>query len=219
MSALITGGNLLSLASSPVAGNSAFSIGCYMKMTGIGDGFIFTLGSTTQDQSYGIRATAAHVAEMNARVGGSEGIATKSSWSDGVWVPVLGIATGSASRSAYLAGAAGSAETSSLTFTALNRLLIGGRMLSGSVIQHANGGNDCRIAACAVWSGALDSTQIASFFAGTEPSAIGSPTFYESLLSGAGSLTNTGSVTFDAANHPTFSGGSTFRRRSVCIGL
>jgi hypothetical protein len=42
---------------------------------------------------------------------------------------------------------------------------------------------------------------------GAAPNTIGTPVFYESLYSGAGSLSNTGTVTFDTGDHPIAAGG------------
>lgn len=216
MSSVLSGLNYLTLGSNPLTINTAFWMAIWVKLAAAGGGAVWGLGSSSSDESYALYPHTDNTLYFIARTGG-ENWCTKSSYTDNTWTLLVGTSSGVANRVCYLGSSAGSADTTSKTFTTLNRLMVGGRMSSGGFINGFTG----KAAEPALWSGAPSGGSIAALAGGASPATVdaGNLLFHETLLSGVGSLTNNGSVTFDA-DHPTITGGggATFRRRFVCIG-
>jgi hypothetical protein len=215
MSAVLTGSpQYLSLASA-FATAYPYTFSIWAKITGLNNCCLMSLGSSSASDGAVLQAWSDAANYFQVFPGGTYATAS-GSYSTGVWTHFAIVATNATSRTIYRDGANSGSDTNSNTHAALNRTLIGARMLTGSVDQFAI----AKLAEPAGWTSALSGGNITSLAGGSAASSIGSPAFYETLLSGAGSLTNNGSVTFDA-DHPTITGGggATFRRRSVCIGL
>jgi hypothetical protein len=221
MSAQFNGGNSLTLGSNPLTAGNPFTIGCWFKGTSGQWGAVFSQCSSSDDESYHLLAGFGdNVLYFQARDGGTTYTSTKSSWSDNVWTLAIGTSSGTANRQAYLGSSAGTADTNSLaTHTALNRLCVGGRLNAGTLAIPCS----MEVAEPFLYDVVLSGGNITALAAGDSPSIVdaGNLVFHETLLSGAGSLTNNASVTFDAGDHPTINlgGGAVFRRRFVCIGI
>lgn len=203
MSAVFGGSNYLSKATAPVATYPLW-MAAWFKRTS--DYTLLCLGSTTEFDIFRLRCVDDFTIWCESRNGGSQGLATKGSFSNGTWTLAIGVIASATSRIAYLGSSAGSTETTNIAPDAINALAVGARLMSDGPSEHFVG----KLAEVAIWSGAPSGGAIAALAAGDAPSLVdaGNLVFYESLLSGAGTLTNNGSVTFDAGDHPTISYGS-----------
>jgi hypothetical protein len=209
---------LLSLASNPLTINVAFSMFVYVKTSTAQTNAAFSLGSSSADQSYSILPWTDGMTYFQAAIPGTSG-SDFVGYTNNVWTAMLLTSSGVANRVGRVGGSTGGGNTTSVTFTsALDRLSIGGRLHSGSVINAMVG----RAAEPTIWTGVLSGGNITTLFGGAAPESVdsGNVVFHEHLYSGAGSLTNTGTVTFDTGDHPiSRSAGAVFRGRSVCIGI
>jgi hypothetical protein len=136
----------------------------------------------------------------NAGVGGA---AAQGTYTTNTWYSFAGKTASAASRFAYLDGAVGSEDTSSVTLTGLNVIYIGARY-STSLGAFLNG----QAAETAIWNVALTDAEIASLAKGFKPTRVRpqSLVFYAPLIRdlqdtrGGLAITNNNSAT--VADHP-----------------
>lgn len=208
----------LSQASAAVDGNSAFWMASWMKPTAnTNNQTVIGLGSTTGTHAYGICPFGD--TQLYIKADGSVGATgnAASIYAANAWQLVVAVIASTSSRTVYLGSTPGTTNTTTVTFSDLNRTTIGGLLYDIGQFFGFIG----KIGEPTIWTGSPSGGSIASLAGGADPATIdaGNIVFHESLYSGAGALTNTGSVTFDTADHPITVSGTTFRRRSVCIGL
>lgn len=179
-------------------------------------GSIFGIGSTSAASGSALQPWSDNALYFTDRGGGSEAFATGPSFTPTVWNLFVALVNTTSSRIARVNSTSGSAQTSTITTTGIDRLTIGMRMFSNTPTEFWTG----KIAHIAAYNALLGSTDLTSLLT-LAPNLVNAAALqhYESLISGAGALTNSG-ATFDGADNPsiTLTAGSTFRRRFVCVG-
>jgi hypothetical protein len=98
----------------------------------------------------------------------SNAATSSSGFTANTWYHAAGVFTSSTSRKAYISGVGGTADTTNLTPSGVNRTGIGYHITSGSRTVFTNG----RIAEAAIWDVALDDAEIAALAKGFRPSLI-----------------------------------------------
>lgn len=144
--------------------------------------------------------------ETNASVIASlvSGTSFSSAGTANIWQHSAGRFTSSTSRQAFLNGVGGTPDTTDLTPTGINELLIGARRFGGAVGLYLDGS----IAEAAIWSAALTDDEILSLAKGFTPDQIRpqSLVFYAPLIRELqdlrGGLTITNNNGANVSNHP-----------------
>jgi hypothetical protein len=98
----------------------------------------------------------------------SNAATSSSGFTANTWYHAAGVFTSSTSRKAYISGVGGTADTTNLPPSGVNRTGIGYHITSGSRTVFTNG----RIAEAAIWDVALDDAEIAALAKGFRPSLI-----------------------------------------------
>lgn len=139
---------------------------------------------------------AAQADAANTLVSGTVGTTLASTWHHGA-----AVFTSNTSRTAYLDGVAGSANTTSNTFTAPNSVRIGARVATGTAGDYMGG----RVAEVGVWSAALTASEIQSLASGISPLMVRpqSLVFYAPLSSDGNPYDWVGGVALTPTNAPT----------------
>jgi hypothetical protein len=200
MSAIFDGGSHLVKT---IAGLTApYSLVIWFK--GSWAGTAFGPGSSSADSYGGLEPWNDNVFYFTIRETGSETFATGPSFTPGVWNLGVVLAASTSSRIARVNSTSGSAQTSTKTPT-FDRLVVGSRMLSGSFSQPWEG----NLAHACAYNVLLDSTDLTDLLT-KAPNLVHASAIvdYESLISGAGTYTNSG-ATFDAGDNPTLDLGGT----------
>lgn len=144
-----------------------------------------------------------NVAAAQSESGGTVVTATSTATADAdVLYHTAGVFASSTSRTAYLNGVAGTANTTANTFTAPNSVRLGARVLGGAAGNYMGG----MIAEVGVWSVALTTSEIESLASGISPLMVrpDALVFYAPLLTTTGNqLDWVGGVSLSPTNTPT----------------
>lgn len=143
---------------------------------------ILGVASSTADSSFVIIAAGAATGDpvqAQTRVAGSNGTSAAGGFSANTWTHAAGVFSANNNRLAYKDGVAGTANTTSLTMSSLDRTGIGVR--SGATRSNYFDGE---VAEAAVWNAALTAGEISSLAAGFKPTLIRpqSLVFYAPLI-------------------------------------
>jgi hypothetical protein len=194
----------LVLGSNPITTGNPFTIVVWVKPTtntrtqvafGIGSsaggGDSYVLAPWDDTNAYFQADNDFGTSRQNADVG--------TTYAANTWQVLIGTSSGASNRQGYLGSSTGGANTNAITLDGLDRLVVGGRFAAGNFYDTFIG----RVAHVTVWDSVLSAPNLASLLTDL-PSTVnsGDIVLYESLKTGAGSLTNTGSVTFDSEDHP-----------------
>lgn len=118
-----------------------------------------------------------------------------------VWTHIAGVYASSSSRVAWVNGVAKATNTTAVTITGIDRVLIGARVNASAVGLYMDGD----LAEVAVWNVALTQAEIASLAAGFKPSRIRpqSLVFYAPLMGQASPEQNLEGTPVTLTNTPT----------------
>jgi hypothetical protein len=159
------------------------SLACWYKPSSIANGTALGIGdlqSTSRYFALGMDGTGKAFFEPTGATALSTGTLT-----NGAWSHIAGVQASASSRSAYLNGTAGSAQTSTVTSASetLEEVTIGGLQLNGTRTSFAGG----EIAECAIWSVALTAAEVLMLSRGVSPLLVraASLVFYCSCLKAA----------------------------------
>jgi hypothetical protein len=186
----------LIIASAPVT-TAPITMACWHNnVAGGADGALMTLNSSGSDQIRLARRTdnginASTIATTSATAIAAPGTA-------GVWQHAAGTFETSR-RQAFLNGAGGTAETTSLAPVGISEILIGTRRISGALGLYYNGG----IAEAAIWNAILTDAEILSLARGFTPDQVRpqSLVFYAPLIRTIQDIR--GGLAITATNSPT----------------
>jgi hypothetical protein len=177
----------------PVNTTTNFSLMSLSVNTGATDRFVLQAAGAVAGDPVRLQITQAGTTSNTA--------VSASGYTANNWWHAAGVFTSSTSRKAYISGVGGTADTTNLTPSGVNRTGIGYHITSGSRTVFTNG----RIAEAAIWNEALNDDEIAALANGFRPSLIrpNKLVFYVPLVRevldvrSALSLTTSGAVVAD----------------------
>lgn len=129
------------------------------------------------------KRTGAAIGAVAVNSAGTSSVSTKTSYVTGAWHHVASVFASTTSRTAYLDGAAGTTDTTSISVSGLNSVLLGARYSSGTRGAFLFG----RVAQVAIWNVALSGAEVTALAAGANPMSIqpSSLAFYAPLNDGS----------------------------------
>ena len=149
--------------------------------TGVAHTILQASADATDSNGFRIEVTAAGVARAGQKSGGANSAAAAGTIGDTSWHHVAGIFPSDSSRTAYLDGVPGAANTTARAAVSEARILIGATYVGGALAQNSG----MELAEIAAWDVVLADDEIAALAKGISPLLVRAPdlTFYVPLIS------------------------------------
>ena len=155
-------------ASTPITA-APFTMACWFNpLSATAGGVLMAIGNSAAAGRFQLAANGDIVNDpitFYAEQGAANGTASATGYILNTWQHAAGVCSGVASRSVFLNGAQKATNTTSVTPTSVNSIMMGARWNAGSRVGFLNG----RLAEAAVWNVALTDDEVISLSKGFAP--------------------------------------------------